>query len=72
MYKAGNVQELDIEYHWDNNNSAKSLAAPIGVMAGGDVFSLDIHESYHGCHGLVAGTTGSGKSEFLQAFSTGL
>lgn len=68
MYKAGNIQELDIEYHWDNNNSAKSLAAPIGVMAGGDVFSLDIHESYHGCHGLVAGTTGSGKSEFLQAF----
>ena len=68
MYKAGNVDELNIEAHWDNNNSAKSLAAPIGVMAGGEVFSLDLHESYHGCHGLVAGTTGSGKSEFLQAF----
>lgn len=68
MYKAGNVDELNIESHWDNNNSAKSLAAPIGVMAGGDVFSLDLHEAYHGCHGLVAGTTGSGKSEFLQAF----
>lgn len=68
MYKAGNVGELDIESHWDNNNSAKSLAAPIGVMAGGEVFSLDLHEAYHGCHGLVAGTTGSGKSEFLQAF----
>lgn len=68
MYKAGNVGELEIESHWDNNNSAKSLAAPIGVMAGGEVFSLDLHEAYHGCHGLVAGTTGSGKSEFLQAF----
>lgn len=68
MYKAGNVDELNIESHWDNNNSAKSLAAPIGVMAGGEVFSLDLHEAYHGCHGLVAGTTGSGKSEFLQAF----
>lgn len=68
MYKAGNVQELGIESHWENNNSAKSLAAPIGVMAGGEIFSLDIHEAYHGCHGLVAGTTGSGKSEFLQAF----
>ena len=32
------------------------------------MFSLDLHEAYHGCHGLVAGTTGSGKSEFLQAF----
>ncbi len=68
MYRAGNVGELGIESHWDNNNSAKSLAAPIGVMAGGEVFSLDLHEAYHGCHGLVAGTTGSGKSEFLQAF----
>lgn len=68
MYKAGNVHDLCIEQHWDNNNSAKTLAAPIGVMAGGQTFSLDIHEAYHGCHGLVAGTTGSGKSEFLQAF----
>lgn len=68
MYKAGNVDELDIESRWDNNNSAKSLAAPIGVMAGGEVFNLDLHEAYHGCHGLVAGTTGSGKSEFLQAY----
>lgn len=68
MYKAGNVHELGIETYWDNNNSAKSLAAPIGVMAGGEVFSLDIHQDYHGCHGLVAGTSGSGKSEFLQAF----
>lgn len=68
MYKAGNVGDLCIEQHWDNNNSAKSLAAPIGVIAGGQTFSLDIHEAYHGCHGLIAGTTGSGKSEFLQAF----
>ena len=29
---------------------------------------LDIHEKYHGPHGLVAGTTGSGKSETLQTF----
>lgn len=68
MYKVGNVRELDIENHWANNNSDKSLAVPIGVMAGDEIFYLDIHESYHGCHGLVAGTTGSGKSEFLQAF----
>ena len=32
------------------------------------MFCLDIHEKYHGCHGLVAGTTGSGKSEFLQTY----
>lgn len=67
MYKVGNTSQLNIESHWDNNHSDKSLAAPIGVVSGGEVFSLDLHEAYHGCHGLVAGTTGSGKSEFLQA-----
>ena len=68
VYQVGNVEALNIESHWNANSSNKSLAVPIGVMAGGDVFCLDIHEKYHGCHGLVAGTTGSGKSEFLQTY----
>ncbi len=68
MFKVGNVGALEITNHWGTNLSEKSLAAPIGVKAGGEVFELDIHEKYHGCHGLVAGTTGSGKSEFLQAY----
>ena len=29
---------------------------------------LDVHEKYHGPHGLIAGTTGSGKSETLQTY----
>ena len=68
MYRVGNVRALEIQNHWRTNISEKSLAAPIGVKAGGEIFELDIHEKYHGCHGLVAGTTGSGKSEFLQAY----
>ncbi|MBE6574723.1 MAG: type VII secretion protein EssC [Ruminococcaceae bacterium] len=68
MYRVGNVDALEITNHWGTNSSDKSLAAPIGLKAGGEIFSLDIHEKYHGCHGLVAGTTGSGKSEFLQAY----
>lgn len=68
VFQVGNVDALNIQSHWATNRSDKSLAAPIGVGAGGDRFYLDIHEKYHGCHGLVAGTTGSGKSEFLQAF----
>ena len=68
MFRVGNVEALEIMNHWKTNVSEKSLAAPIGIKAGGEVFELDIHERYHGCHGLVAGTTGSGKSEFLQAY----
>ena len=68
MYRVGNIDDLSIVQKWENNMSDKTLAVPIGVKAGGELFNLDIHEKYHGCHGLVAGMTGSGKSEFLQAF----
>src|SRR5699024_12760967 len=43
-----------------------STLFPYTTLFRSEVFSLDLHEAYHGCHGLVAGTTGSGKSEFLQ------
>lgn len=68
MYRVGNVEALKILNHWHTNTSEKSLAAPVGIKAGGEVFDLDLHEKFHGCHGLVAGTTGSGKSEFLQSY----
>lgn len=42
------------------------LGVPIGIGDGGRTITLDIHEKFHGPHGLVAGTTGSGKSELLQ------
>lgn len=68
MFRVGNVKQLDIGARWKESMPHKSLAAPIGVKAGGELFSLNIHEKYHGPHGLVAGMTGSGKSEFVQAY----
>lgn len=68
IYKVGNVKALNINERWNNSLPEKSLAAPIGIQKGGQIFALDVHESYHGPHGLVAGMTGSGKSEFLQAY----
>ncbi len=43
-----------------------SLAAPVGTDAAGRVVELDLRA--HGPHALVAGTTGSGKSEFLRTW----
>jgi S-DNA-T family DNA segregation ATPase FtsK/SpoIIIE len=49
--------------------SAGSLRAIIG-MAGADAMTLDLRSQ--GPHALVGGTTGSGKSEFLQAWVLGM
>lgn len=50
----------------------KSLAVPIGVKNGNEVISLDLHEKHDGPHMLVAGTTGSGKSEAILTYLLGL
>lgn len=67
-FRVSAVEQLDAFGRWKNSQPYKSLAAPVGVMGGDRVFSLDIHEQAHGPHGLVAGTTGSGKSEMLQTW----
>ncbi len=67
-YGVKTVEELDVFDRWQKAVPYNSLSAPIGVMAGGKTFGLDIHEKAHGPHGLVAGTTGSGKSELLQTW----
>ena len=67
-YGVTRVEELNALGRWQRSRPYSSLAAPIGAMGGGKTFSLDIHEKAHGPHGLVAGTTGSGKSETLQSY----
>ncbi len=65
MYNVGKIEHLNPIERWENNNPVKSLAAPIGIGIDGKLFNLDLHEKFQGPHGLVAGMTGSGKSEFL-------
>ncbi len=65
MYDVGNVKQLNIQNRWKNNNPIQSLAAPVGINEQGELFKIDLHEKYHGPHGLVAGMTGSGKSEWI-------
>ncbi|HBA37655.1 MAG TPA: type VII secretion protein EssC, partial [Firmicutes bacterium] len=65
MERVGRVEQLNIMNRWDTNDSTTSLKAEIGVDSEGDLMYLDLHEKFHGPHGLIAGMTGSGKSEFI-------
>lgn len=63
-----NVDDLDLCRRWAESCVHESMAAPLGVRTKNEIVYLDLHEKAHGPHGLVAGTTGSGKSEILQSY----
>lgn len=67
-YGVKSPDEIPVKKYWEEALTYKSLAVPIGVKTNGDTFGFDIHEKKHGPHGLVAGTTGSGKSEMVQSW----
>lgn len=68
MYQVQNPEELHVPERWRGHHADKSLAVPLGVRAQDDIVELNLHEKAHGPHGLVAGTTGSGKSEIIQSY----
>lgn len=65
MFQVAKVEHLHIWKRWMEADSARSLSAPLGIQANGECIYLDVHEKAHGPHGIIAGMTGSGKSEFL-------
>ena len=68
MYNVGRVEQLNVLSRWKESNPISSLAAPVGIGENGDFIVLDVHEKVHGPHGLIAGMTGSGKSEFIISY----
>lgn len=68
MYQIEKPWQLQIAGRWERGESHKSLAVPLGVRGTEDYLYLNLHEKAHGPHGLVAGTTGSGKSEIIQSY----
>ena len=65
MYGVSKIEQLNILNRWKMNNPVLNLSVPVGVHTNGEQFKLNLHEKAHGPHGLIAGMTGSGKSEFI-------
>lgn len=72
MHGISRPGDLNASERWRKAKTAETMKALIGAKNGQAPCYLDIHERYHGPHGLVAGTTGSGKSETLQTYMLSL
>lgn len=68
MIGIGRTEHWDLIRQYKCSRSYEGIKSFIGLGSGGTPVVLDIHDKKDGPHGLVAGTTGSGKSETLQTF----
>lgn len=66
-----NIIHEKILDNWSNSDVTRNLSVPIGKNEHG-IVSLDLYEKADGPHMLVAGTTGSGKSETIITYLIGL
>jgi len=65
------AKDLNVGDVWRDSKIYESMAVPIGINVKDEIVYLNLHEKFDGPHGLVAGTTGSGKSELLQSYILG-
>lgn len=74
MYNVDHVNQLQrlIHLRWQRDLQSSTLPFPVPVGRENlvtDLF-LQLSDEHHGPHGVLAGTTGSGKSELLQTLVT--
>ncbi|MGB6057744.1 MAG: FtsK/SpoIIIE domain-containing protein, partial [Microthrixaceae bacterium] len=65
----GTAADVDVAESWKHHRSAP-LTVAVGAEDSGDPVTIGIRRD--GPHGMIAGTTGSGKSELLQSVITAL
>jgi len=66
------IVKYDVAANWKNRSPDQYLQVPIGERRGNQPLVLDLNHTGHGPHGLIAGTTGSGKSELVQTLVVAL
>lgn len=65
LYHVNDAKELEVLERWQNNDDMNGLVACLGADSSENLISIDLSEAKQGPHGLIAGTTGSGKSELI-------
>ncbi len=75
MNEVETVEQIPILDRWRNSRRPENtqwLVGPIGLMPGNKLRSLVFSADGDGVHGMIAGTTGSGKSELLLTLIVGM
>ena len=73
LYGERSLSPNSIALNWAKNYCyTDGIHAVLGKKSPTEVMDLDMSDEHDGAHMLVAGTTGSGKSEFLQTFVVAL
>ena len=65
LYDGFLFKQRNIEQFWQYSCDSEHLYACIGIGDDGETIRLDLSENGNGPHGLIAGMTGSGKSELI-------
>ncbi len=69
------IDEMPFLENWRRSVEASNadwIKVPLGLMGGNKIRELYLSQDYDGVHGMIAGTTGSGKSELLLTLVAGL
>lgn len=68
LYTKEKREKGAVLHRWKNNRTREEICAYLGLDEKENPVFLNIQEKQHGPHGLIAGTTGAGKSILLQTF----
>jgi DNA segregation ATPase FtsK/SpoIIIE-like protein len=75
LFRTDTIEGLNIVENWERSQkpeAAEWMEGALGIMSGGSVRRLVYSADRDGVHGMVAGSTGSGKSELLMTLILGL
>lgn len=69
LLRVNDPSQFSLIKYWDTRDSHQSLEVPLGLEAGGGVVTINFQDTANrgdGSHAMIGGTTGTGKTRFLQ------